>query len=183
MVKCSKCKNDALVRLDYASLDLCKLCFNEQFESRVKKAIRDFNLINRGEKIVVGVSGGKDSQAMLQILFKLSKQRAFTVIPLLIDEGIAGYRHHAMKKALQHCRKLGLKLIVLSYKKLFRASMDEVMALRDEKKLSNKSCSFCGVFRKQALNAGARKLHADKLAIGHNADDLSQTFLMNFLRN
>lgn len=183
MVKCSKCKNVAVVRLDYARADLCRNCFNEQFEKRVKKASRDFDLIKRGEKIVVGVSGGKDSQALLYVLDKLGKERGFKVIPLLIDEGIACYRPRAVKKAKALCKKLGLKLNVFSYKKLFGVSMDEVMKKRDARKLSEKACSFCGVFRKSALNIGARKLRGDKLAIGHNADDLAQTFLMNFLRN
>ncbi len=185
MVLCSICsKRESVVRIYYDKTDLCKACFCLRFEKRVMKANREFNLLKRGDVVAVGISGGKDSAAMLYVLSKMTKKiGGITLKPILIDEGIQGYRNEAMEKAKELCDSLKLPLQVFSYKKEFGLSMDEAIKSRDEKKLSNKSCSFCGVFRKSLLNKAARAAGANKAAIGHNADDIGQTFLMNLMRS
>ena len=168
--------------MDYAQVDLCGSCFSRLFERRVWKANREFKLFKRGDRIAVGVSGGKDSSAMLFVLSKMAEQIGFEVLPVLVDEGIVGYRNKAMPLAEQLCEKLGLKLNVVSYKESFGKSMDEIMQLRNAGKIHGKSCSFCGVLRRRSLDNAAKELGANKIAVGHNADDVAQTFLMNLLR-
>lgn len=68
--------------------------------------------------------------------------------------------------------------MVLNYKDLFGRTMDEVVALTDVKN----SCSYCGVFRRKALNEGLKRLKGNRLYTGHNADDMAETILMNLLR-
>ncbi len=191
MPSCGKCGGEAVVQLPYTKTDLCRNCFCDLFEQRVRRANRDFQLIRRGEVVAVAVSGGKDSQAMLFVLHKLAKEIGnVSLKPVLIDEGIEGYRNVAAENAKKLCEQLGFELTVASYKNDFGASMDEVMHKRDELGSActpgfepRPSCSYCGVFRKHSLNKAALGLGANKLAVGHNADDLAQTFLMNLMRS
>ena len=179
---CSHCGAKAVVELAYASVDLCSDCFNRLFEKRVWKANRKFKMFTRGERVAVGVSGGKDSSALLFVLSKMAIQIGFEIIPVLVDEGIHGYRNKARVCAEDLCKRLGLELKVYSYKDAFGKSMDEIMKMRNAGKIEGKSCSFCGVMRRKCLEEAAIALNASKIALGHNADDIAQTFLMNFLR-
>ncbi len=181
-VSCGHCKAEAVLRLDYANLDLCGRCFTHLFEKRVARANREFSMFGNGDVVAVGVSGGKDSAALLYVLHKMSKKGRFTIKPVLVDEGIAGYRDVATKKAEELCQRLGLELTIVSYKELAGRSLDDIMVLRDERQLGFTSCGVCGVLRKDSLNQAARKVGATNLAVGHNADDVAQTFLMNALR-
>jgi len=182
MPACVHCGKPAVVALDYANIDLCGLCFTCLFERRVWKANREFKLFKRGDRVVVGVSGGKDSSAMLFVLSKMAGQIGFEILPVLVDEGIEGYRNKAIPLAEQLCERLGLQLKIHSYKQAVGKSMDEIVQLRDAGKIRGKSCSFCGVLRRRALDNAAVELKATKIAVGHNADDVAQTFLMNLLR-
>ena len=182
MIPCRRCSKESVVRLSYACQDLCRFCFIRLFERRVWKANRDFGLLRRNDIVAVGVSGGKDSAALLFVLCKMARRIGLAVKPVLVDEGIEGYRNVASKKAQDLCKLLDLELTVVSYKDLAGKSMDDIMVLRDERKLDFTSCGVCGVLRKDGLNKAARHVGANKLAVGHNADDVAQTFLMNALR-
>ncbi|MFQ5406220.1 MAG: TIGR00269 family protein [Candidatus Micrarchaeia archaeon] len=180
-IKCSTCKTrKAVTRLHYSGRDLCKNCFKKLFYSRAWKANRVHKFLRRGDKIIVAVSGGKDSAATLHVLKKMSEKIGkIKLVPVLIDEGIKGYRDKAITQAKKLCKKEGLKLTVVSFKKIYGASLDQMLHLRKKK---TGSCSLCGVFRKHALNKTAVKLKANKVATGHNADDIAQTLLMNIMR-
>jgi len=188
IVTCNCCqKREAVISLDYSGLDLCSPCFCELFERRVRKANREFAMLRRGDRIVVGVSGGKDSAAMLHVLDKLARKIGnITLIPVLIDEGIKGYREKAKKKAEALCKVHGYKLTVYSFSDLSNHSLDQIIKLREKSQDPQFStmgaCAICGTLRKYLLNKAALKLKANKVAIGHNADDIGQTFLMNVLR-
>ncbi|MEK6954277.1 MAG: TIGR00269 family protein [Candidatus Micrarchaeota archaeon] len=186
MVKCANCSKEAVVRLSYNKTDLCGNCFCDLFENRVKSANRDFKLITLNQKVGVGVSGGKDSAALLYVLSHIVKNiHGTTLIPILIDEGISGYRDQAILKARELCDSLDLQLRIFSYKDGFKLSMDEIMKMKKANPTGGyeRSCTYCGVFRKTLLNKAALELGCDTLAIGHNADDIAQTFLMNLLHN
>ncbi len=190
MASCKKCGQEAVVHLPYDRSNWCAECFSDLFERRVARANREFKLIQNGDRVAVGVSGGKDSATLLTVTQKLAaKMRNVTVLPVLIDEGITGYRDAARQKAEELCEKLGFELRVYSFADLYGSTLDAVMLKRDEKRkalsefTAHPSCSYCGVFRKGALNRAARELGATKLAVGHNADDVAQTVLMNMLRN
>ncbi len=182
MFKCTKCKKrDAVITQKYSKRELCGPCFIDEFENRVYKANREFKLIRRGDRVAVAISGGKDSAALLYILTKIAKYVKAEVFPVLIDEGIANYREKAKEKAIELCEKLGLKLTVKTFQELFGTNIDKANAKKS--KAWRGSCSYCGVFRKYALNAAALELKCNKIAVGHNADDVAQTILMNLTRN
>jgi len=135
------------------------------------------------DKIMVAVSGGKDSVILLHILAKIEK--AFPKASLwavTVDEGIRGYRDEALKYAIDNCKKLGINHTVTSFKELYGYSLDEIVKLVSEKKDNDvrlTPCAYCGVLRRRALNLAARKIGADKLATAHNLDDEAQTILLN----
>ena len=176
---CTKCGKPAAISLHYAHLELCQSHFVKFFESRVKRAVREYAMLKKGDAIAVALSGGKDSCVMLHMLHKISKSLPISLFAITIDEGICGYREFSLETARQECRKLGVPLHVISFKEEFGSTLDGLL----KKKGGERSCSYCGVMRRYLLNKYARKLGADKIAVGHNADDVAQTVLMNFMRN
>jgi len=159
---------------------VCKECFFACFEQEVHDTIVRGNLFQRGEKVAIGASGGKDSTVLAYVLKALNERYDYGVefSLLSIDEGITGYRDDSLECVKQNSRDYNLPVHILSYKDLYGWSMDDVVAeigLRG-------NCTFCGVFRRQALDRGAKALGVDKIATGHNADDMAETVLMNLLR-
>jgi uncharacterized protein (TIGR00269 family) len=100
------------------------------------------------------------------------------MVAVCIDEGIEGYRDEALRIAERSCSELGVEMRVLSFRALFGETMDDIAA-RD-RELG--ACSYCGVLRRRALNEAAVSVGADRLATGHNLDDMAQTVLLNVLR-
>lgn len=135
-------------------------------------------MIKPGERIALALSGGKDSIVLLHLLSNLKKKVPFELIAITIDEGIANYRNKTLKVAKKECKKLKIPLKILSFKKEINLSLDEIL-----KKTRTAACSWCGVFRRYLLNKGARAAKVDKIAIGHNLDDVAQTALINLMRN
>lgn len=130
-------------------------------------------------RIAVGVSGGKDSLTLLKILTELEANRPQAeLVAVSIDEGVAGYRDEALRLAKKYCSKLDIEVVTFSFNDLFNISMDQIA--RKDRELS--TCSYCGVLRRRALDEGAKKVDADRLATGHNLDDMAQTVLLNILR-
>jgi uncharacterized protein (TIGR00269 family) len=135
------------------------------------------------DKIMVAVSGGKDSVTLLHILAKIEK--AFpkaSLCAVTVDEGIRGYRDEALQYATSNCTKLGVNQVVTSFKELYGYSLDQIVKMTLEKGESGKGltpCAYCGVLRRRALNVAARKAGVDKLATAHNLDDETQTILLN----
>lgn len=179
MVKCKECKRESVVFLPYWNVNLCKKHFLGLFEQRVKKAIREFRLLKKGDHVVVGLSGGKDSTVLLHMLKRISKVLPIKLTAITIDEGIKGYRKKTITVARRECKRLGIKHIIVSFKEAFGFTLDEIV----KKAGKSKSCSYCGVLRRYLLNKTCREMGADKLVIAHNLDDIAQTVLMNLMRN
>ncbi|MCW4002007.1 MAG: TIGR00269 family protein [Candidatus Bathyarchaeota archaeon] len=135
------------------------------------------------DKIMVAVSGGKDSVTLLHIMARI--EQAFpnvTLSAVTVDEGIRGYRNEALKVAEEICQKLGVSHVVTSFKEMFGCTLDEIVHLiqnGEEKRLT--PCSYCGVLRRRALNTSAREAGMDKLATAHSLDDETQTMLLNII--
>jgi uncharacterized protein (TIGR00269 family) len=178
-IKCNKCKHNAIIFQKYSGMHLCQKHFIEDVERKIKLTIRKHYSIKKNETIVVGLSGGKDSSTTLHILHKIfGKRPDIKLIGVSIDEGIAGYRPNTIESARELTDKLGIELIVRSFKDEYDTTMDEIAPKKREKG----ACSYCGVLRKSLLNKIALELGATKLAIGHNLDDEAQTILLNHLK-
>ena len=178
---CSKCGKPAVYLRRYTVERLCGTCLVKTTSDRVRRTINRHKMFQEEDRIVVAISGGKDSAVLLDILHRIEDNFPKSeIIPVTIDEGIKGYRNEALEAARELTKSLGHGLEVLSFQDLIGHSLDEIVEKRDESSLG--ACSYCGVFRRRALNAAANELGADVIALGHNLDDEAQTVLMNIMR-
>ncbi|KAH7567063.1 hypothetical protein JRO89_XS07G0011900 [Xanthoceras sorbifolium] len=159
---------------------ICKECFYEVFEEEIHQVIVDNQLFKPGERIAIGASGGKDSTVLACVLSELNRRHNYglDLFLLSVDEGITGYRDDSLETVKRNEVQYGLPLKIVSYKDLYGWTMDEIVKMIGLKN----NCTFCGVFRRQALDRGASLLKVDKVATGHNADDIAETVLLNILR-
>lgn len=180
---CSKCqKAESAYHRAYSGERLCKKCFMRSIEDKAAKTISKYSMIGYGDRVAVGVSGGKDSLSLLYVLktlFELHPNNGNELVAVTIDEGISGYRDESLQIVKDFCGKLGVESKVLSYKSLFGVDMDEAMVQRPSEKMS--SCSMCGTFRRRAIDIAAETVGADVVATAHNMDDQLQTFTINLL--
>ncbi len=134
------------------------------------KAIGDFNLIEDGDRIAVGVSGGKDSYTLLHILEALRKKAPvkFELIAINVDSGFPGYRKEVIE---QHLRE---------YQFEYRMAAADCFQIIEEKRRPGSSyCAFCARLRRGVLYTQAEQLRCNKLALGHHLDDFIETSLLN----
>ncbi len=182
IITCTVCKHrEAFFFRPYSGEKLCRKCFIESIEAKVRATIANYQMFEFDDRIAVAVSGGKDSISLLHILAKMERKypRA-SLVAVTVDEGIKGYRDEALKIAVENCRRLSIEHHNVSFKELYGYTLDEIVKLLKIKDNSGPTpCAFCGVMRRKALNTAARKLKADKLATAHTLDDETQTILLN----
>ncbi|MCS4537647.1 MAG: TIGR00269 family protein [Thaumarchaeota archaeon] len=179
MNQCSKCRRKAVYKRKYSGEVLCKSCFSDSIVEKTRKTISQYKMLKYGDKIALGVSGGKDSLSLLHILSKISEPYGTKVYAITVDEGIDGYREEAVGNAKEFASKLGVQQLVLSYKELYGLKLDESLERRNGKKVA--ACTICGILRRRALDMGAKKVAANVVATAHNLDDALQTFMINLL--
>jgi len=97
------------------------------------------------------------------------------LILLSIDEGIKGYRDDSLETVKKNAVSYGMELKVVGYEELYGWTMDRVVETIGKKG----NCTYCGVFRRQALDRGAATLGVKHVVTGHNADDVAETVMMN----
>jgi tRNA 2-thiocytidine biosynthesis protein TtcA len=136
------------------------------------EAVRDFELIGDGDRIMVAVSGGKDSYTLLHVLMRL-KERApvdFELVAVNLDQGQPGYPAHVVEG---HLRSLGVP-----YRMIRRDTYSVVKRVVPEGK---STCPACSRFRRGVLYDAAVELGCTKIALGHHREDLIETLLLNAL--
>jgi uncharacterized protein (TIGR00269 family) len=174
-----RCGRDAAVYLHYSCQHMCAAHFIRMFDKRFRKTVRQFSMLKKGDRVAVGLSGGKDSCVLLHSLAELRKDLPFELVAITIDEGIAGYRQRTLRIAKRECERLGVEHVVHRFEDEAGKTLDRLVKRKD----SALPCTQCGVLRRYMLNKGAREAGANKLATGHNLDDVAQTVLMNIMRN
>jgi len=151
--------------------------FLENLENKVKQTIREYKLLRKKDKVVVALSGGKDSTSIAYILKKLG----YDVSALYIDLGLGDYSKKCLVNLKRFCQENGIKLHVVDIKNKFGMRMCHLrQGVQQSRRISN--CMVCGIVKKWLLNKEARRLRADKIVTGHNLDDEAQTVIMNFLQ-
>ncbi len=170
-----RCGRKAIYHRRQSGQYLCGTCFSKSIHSKFRTTVRKYSLVRKGDRIAVGLSGGKDSTVLLHLLHDLQKRRPFQMAAITIDEGIKGYRDKTIKVAEKNCHTLGIECHIFSFEEEFGITLDSI-----ESELSH--CSYCGVFRRYLLNKKSRELVLEKLAVGLNLDDEVQSILLNLLR-
>ncbi|XP_050671782.1 cytoplasmic tRNA 2-thiolation protein 1 [Leptidea sinapis] len=174
------CGKNAVLKRPKTGDVLCKDCFFWAFETEIHYTIIKGNLFKSGDAVAVAASGGKDSTVLAHVLKTLNERYDYglNLMLLSIDEGITGYRDDSLETVKRNRDDYEMSLKILSYKDLYGWTMDEIVEQIGRKN----NCTFCGVFRRQALDRGAAMLNVKCIATGHNADDIAETVLMNILR-
>ncbi|HIL49933.1 MAG: TIGR00269 family protein [Candidatus Poseidoniia archaeon] len=194
VAQCSRCPKPAILHQEYSGQHYCGQHLGQSIRKRFSKELRNTLVLpkdahhsdGRPFRILACISGGKDSAVLLDLLVDiLGKRRDVEIIAGCVDEGIDGYRAPSLECARQLAESLSIEFVTLSYEEMGYERMDEVVlrmpgigAQHSEAK-GLMPCSYCGVFRRQSLNAMSEKVNADVMALGHNLDDMAQSILMN----
>ena len=150
----------------------------DKLYSRIKrltgKAIGDFNLIENGDKILIGVSGGKDSYTLLHVLENLRKRAPidFKLFPVTIDSGFPGFRKETIE---EHLKKQRFNYLI--------KKTNCYQIIEEKRDPGSSYCSFCARLRRGVIYSTADKLGCNKIALGHHLDDFIETLLLNQFYN
>lgn len=137
---------------------------------KVTKAITEYGLIDEGDRVMVGLSGGKDSWALLQMLDVLRRRAPiqFSLVAVTVDSGYNGYRHDLISRT---CEQRGWE---------YRIEHTEIgETIDDILDAGATPCSLCARLRRGVLYRIAQEVGATKIALGHHLDDFIETLLLN----
>ncbi|KAH8829802.1 cytoplasmic tRNA 2-thiolation protein 1 [Flagelloscypha sp. PMI_526] len=178
---CALCHDaKAMLKRPKTGQQICRECFFYVFETEVHNTITEAKLFKPGDRVAIGASGGKDSTVLAYVMKILNERYNYQLelFLLSIDEGITGYRDDSLETVKRNQEQYSMPLKILSYDELYGWTMDAIVSEVGRKN----NCTFCGVFRRQALDRGAAMLGVDHIVTGHNADDIAETVLMNIMR-
>jgi len=147
-------------------------------EQKVRQTLSKIK-IDKKKKILIAVSGGKDSAVTCYLLHRFR----YNIEAVHIDLKMGEYSLKCLKSTQELCRQLGIKLYVYDIRKEMGNSMCSIRQnIQENSESKIKNCAICGVIKKWILNKEARRLKADYIATGHHLDDESQTFMLNILK-
>ena len=141
--------------------------------SRVRAAVDDYKMISAGDKIAVGVSGGKDSLLLLKALCELKRfySNEFQLVAITVDMRF-GKQNGDFSPIARLCEEYGIEYVVKPtdlYERIFEVRKEE------------NPCALCARMRRGILHDTAKELGCNKIALGHHLDDAAETFMMNLL--
>ncbi len=141
----------------------------QKLMSYTRRAVDTYSMIEEGDRIAVGVSGGKDSLALLCALHGLKRfyPKSFEIVPINLRMGFPN-ETDAVSRAL--CEELGLELVSVE---------SEIYSVVFEVRKEKHPCSLCSNMRRGALHNAAKEQGCNKLALGHHFDDAVETIIMN----
>ena len=140
----------------------------------IRKADQTYNLINHGDKILIGLSGGKDSVVLTYCLSLYQKfsHTDFTIQPVILDLGFPNFNPTPMR---DFCESLGLKLMVVDNTEVYK-----ILQIQ-QKDHEHLPCSICSRMKKASMNKIANEIGFNKVSFAHHADDAIETYMMNTL--
>lgn len=143
----------------------------QQVLSNVRRAVDDYNMIEQGDKIAIGISGGKDSLTLLYALSNLRRfyPKTFDVHAITIDLGFQNVNFDEIRKL---CHSLGVEYTIIK---------TEISKIIFDIRKETNPCSLCAKMRKGALNEALKELGCNKIAYAHHKDDVIETMLMSLI--
>ena len=175
-MKCKKCPSKAVIDLSRHNAAFCKSCFTEFVHNQVIRAIKSQDMFGIKDRILVAVSGGKDSLVLWAILLKLG----FQADALYVNLGIGTYSKASYHKVIQFEQQVASsyhrKLLVHHVEEEAGAGIKDLSDL-----LRRPTCSACGTVKRYQFNKAAVDHDYDVMATGHNLDDEAARLLGNVL--
>lgn len=175
-MNCTKCKTKAVIDLPRHNAAFCKTCFNGYIHDQVAKAIKSERMFSQDDRILVAVSGGKDSLALWDILLKMG----YKADALYVNLGIGGYSEESHRKVLKFADTIaathGARLHVHTVQEEAGAGIKELAQI-----IHRPACSTCGTIKRYQFNRVALEGDYDVMATGHNLDDEAARLLGNVL--
>ena len=172
-MKCRRCREPAVIELRRHNAAFCRECFLRHCSEQVRRAIDDFDMIEAGERVLVAVSGGKDSLGLWDLLIKLGIDADGLYLGLGIGEYSDDSRAHARKFA----QSRDLKLIEVDLPETYGFDVPD-----GSRAARRAPCSACGLSKRHIFNEAARTNGYDVVATGHNLDDEAAVLFGNVLR-
>ena len=177
-MKCSKCGGKAVINMRQHKLALCGEDYLEWLPGQVQRSIEKYNMFRREDRVLVAVSGGKDSLSLWDILWRLGYAADGMYIGLGIDGGV-GYSDESQRLTEAFATGRGLRLQVVSVPRTYGETIPE-MAQRTHRG-RGKPCAVCGLTKRHIMNRVAREGGYSVLVTGHNLDDEAATLFGNTL--
>lgn len=171
-MRCRVCRDRADIEVRRHNAAFCREHFIEHIHRQVERTIHDFDMIQPGERLLIGVSGGKDSLALWHILTLLGHQ----VDGVYLDLGISDYSDESLTLTQAFASERGLTLEVVAMEETYGFTIPEAAA-----RTHRTACSACGLSKRYALNEAAIRGGYDTLVMGHNLDDEAATLMSNVL--
>ena len=175
-MKCRKCGDKSAIHMRQHKLPLCKTHFLDWIPEQTVRFINKYNMFTHEDRVLVAVSGGKDSLSLWDILWRLGYNADGLYIGLGIDSGIA-YSDTSYRLTQEFAASRGLNLHVVSIPQQYDISIPEMANLTNRGK--GKPCSVCGLTKRHVMNRIARDNDYRVLATGHNLDDEAAVLFAN----
>jgi tRNA(Ile)-lysidine synthase TilS/MesJ len=174
-MKCSRCRKPAQHRLPSHNARFCDHCLGIFVRRQAEKAIKQFDMLEPGQKVLVAISGGKDSLALWQILLELGYQAEGLHLALELGDGSFGEASLAASRDM--AQRLGAPLHLMNMAELAGFGVQEI-AWANKRSF----CSVCGTLKRYQLNKVCLDLGFEVLATGHHLDDEAARLLGNLVR-
>jgi len=175
-MNCTKCKTKAVIKLPRHHAAFCKGCFNGFVHDQVAKAVKSQKMFAKDDRILVAVSGGKDSLALWDILLKLG----YKADALYVNLGIGNYSERSYDKVRRFAETVAAPLSATLH--THTVEQEEGAGIRELSMLVHRpTCSTCGTIKRYQFNRAAIEHEYDVMATGHNLDDEAARLLGNVL--
>ncbi len=170
-MKCRICGKKPIIYMPHHRLALCREDFISWFEKYTERTIKEFRMFTPEDKILVPVSGGKDSLSLWHVLRKLG----YHADGFYLHLGIGEYSEKSREKVEKFANKIGAKAIIVDLR-------EELAGIPQLKKVSSReACSVCGLVKRYNFNKVAKEYGYSVVATGHNLDDEASSLLANVI--
>jgi len=177
--KCRKCSQPAVINMRQHKLALCKDHFPAWIQEQTERFIKKYRMFGHEDRVLVAVSGGKDSLALWDVLIQLGYQADGLYLGLGIDEGL-GYSDTSREMVEAFAaRHPGARLHILDIEEVYGEGIPAIA--RRTRRGRGKPCSVCGLVKRHEMNRIAHELGYNVLATGHNLDDEVAVLFQNTL--
>jgi uncharacterized protein (TIGR00269 family) len=171
-MKCKRCAAKAAVHLPHHNAAFCRDCFILYFRRQVQRTIERDRMFSAGDRVLVAVSGGKDSLALWEVLVGLGYQ----TVGLHLALGIGAYSQQSTEKTRAFADRHGLRLLTVELH-------EEALPVPTLARFTNRPpCSACGTAKRHYFDRIAYEQGFDVLATGHNLDDEAARLMGNVMR-